>query len=102
MVERGERRFDTKGSLDQSPQQQDNEGSPRSHRVGYEDPGFARVEAKLTLEAILTENHLTPEQAKLLEKVVNGNDIEDSEYESLADVIRRHPELMEILNGDDA
>ncbi len=76
------------------------ESSGRTQR-STTDPGFERVEARLTLEVIHDAGHLTDAQAEILGKVIDGIELEENEYKTLAAAIREHPELMELLEDSD-
>lgn len=64
--------------------------------TGAEDPGFAQVELRLLLQALLNKNKIPEDVVVLIQQLKMGDDLEDEEYRRLASTIRQHPDLMGI------
>jgi len=74
-----------------------NTETTREAFLGAVDPGFMQVEARQMLQALLDKRKLASDMATLVKRLILGEDLEDSEYEALASAIRKHPELMKLL-----
>ena len=77
------------------------QGKSLENKLGAEDSGYERIEALDILQGIAKSGHLDKEQSLILEKVLNGKELDDDDEKMLATAIRAHPELMELLNGED-
>ena len=97
LIRRGERAVSQDIPLDSPAYRDDPMGESLGAKTGEEDLAFERAEARMVLEEIAKAGHLHSAQITVLERVISGNDIEDSEYEELASAIKLHPELLELL-----
>ena len=68
-------------------------------RIGVNDPGFARVERRLQLEAVLSQvsNSLPCEIQNLVQLVISGGDLSDAEYDIISNIFRTDSHLRELM-----
>lgn len=100
LVRQGYRKDRRNASLE-TPARKDAESPALEDRLGYLDPGFSQVEARLVLEKISESGHLSLFELEVLEDVINGKDLDDELYKILTKAIRSHPELLELLGVEE-
>lgn len=75
----------------------DGRGPTLENFLFTEDVSQERSDTRQVFEKMLNKGVLPDNASMLLVRVLDGDDLEDEEYHSLADMIRAHPELVRYL-----
>ncbi len=81
----------------QAPPFSNPDGDTLENKIEYLDPHYKRIESNDILRMIREEGGLTRDQLEILEEITHGNDVAETDYDTLASTVRAHPYLMELL-----